>query len=103
MSQKEFKSCKFIRSLPFDFGIQLPNKKWCLIEVQGRQHFEAVELFGGKVGLKERQRNDNIKNKFAYDNHYELIALDYSTNTIRSNVELIFESILDDCLIPLLQ
>jgi very-short-patch-repair endonuclease len=72
--QKKFSMCKFKEELPFDF--YLPEKNM-LIEYDGRQHFEPINVFGGQMGLLETQRNDRIKNKFVEDNDISLLRINY--------------------------
>jgi len=56
-TQVRFESCKDILAMPFDF---LANDS-VLIEHQGRQHFEPVELFGGEDSFEYVQRHDKLK------------------------------------------
>lgn len=64
-AQKTFKDCKYIYVLRFDFALYKNGELIALLEFDGAQHIEPVEMFGGEEGLKRRQRNDNIKNKYA--------------------------------------
>jgi hypothetical protein len=76
-----FEKCKGIKNkLPFDFF--LPEYNSC-IEFDGRQHFEPVNLFGGKISFKKIQKNDKIKNQFCLSNNINLIRMPY--NIIRNN------------------
>ena len=52
--QYRFNDCRHQRPLPFDF--YLPEFNMC-IEFQGRQHYEAVDYFGGELALKETQKS----------------------------------------------
>ena len=73
--QYMFDGCKGIRrKLPFDF--YLPNYNIC-IEYHGQPHYYAIEYFGGKDGLRERQRLDQIKEQYCYDNNIPLIIIPY--------------------------
>lgn len=76
--QYTFEDCEDINTLRFDFGI---FDKECelkfLIEFDGAQHFDAVDLFGGKDSLKDLQRRDNIKNKYCVTNNISLIRIPY--------------------------
>lgn len=76
-SQKRFKECRHKRSLPFDFYIKNKKSK-LLIEFDGRQHFESVEIFGGEEGLRETQIRDNIKNDFALSKNIPLLRIPYT-------------------------
>ena len=72
--QVYFDDCCDIRSLPFDFLVNLNGTKY-LIEFDGDQHFKSVEYFGGERGLKMRKRRDKIKDQYAAKNGYILIRL----------------------------
>lgn len=73
--QKRFPDCKYIRPLPFDFYLPEINTA---IEYDGRQHFEAVDFFGGKEAFAIRQRCDEIKNTYCKENNIRLIRLPYT-------------------------
>lgn len=75
--QKRFKDCKYKNTLPFDFYIHNKKSK-LLIEFDGRQHFEPVEIFGGDNSLKETQLRDNIKTNFALSNNIPLLRIPYT-------------------------
>lgn len=75
--QKRFPECKYKNTLPFDFYINNKKSK-LLIEFDGRQHFESVEIFGGDDGLKETQLRDQIKNDFALSNNISLLRIPYT-------------------------
>lgn len=76
--QYKFQDCKNIRPLPFDF--YLPDKNVC-IEYQGRQHYMAVDYFGGVDSFNKQQYNDNIKRQYCIENNIELIEIPYTKNT----------------------
>lgn len=48
------------------------------IEYQGIQHYEAVDLFGGKEGLKATQERDIIKKKKCKENKVRLFEWHYT-------------------------
>jgi very-short-patch-repair endonuclease len=73
-SEFTFKECKNIRVLPFDFYV---DSESLLIEFDGIQHYEIVEIFGGEKGLKETKRNDKIKNNFCKENGISLLRIPY--------------------------
>ena len=64
--------------LKFDFAIFKDNKLLCLIEYDGKQHFEPVEWFGGEKGFKESIERDNVKNKYCQDHDITLYRFDYT-------------------------
>ena len=75
ITQKRFAKCRDIRELPFDF--YLPDTNIC-IEYDGIQHFKAFKIWGGEIGLLNRQKKDKIKNNFCEDNKIKLIRIAYN-------------------------
>ena len=59
-----------------------------LIEYDGIQHYEAVEIFGGIPAFKKRQKRDQIKNQYCKDNNIKLIRIPYWDY---DNIETILE------------
>ena len=84
-TQKRFPECKHKNPLPFDFYIHNKKSK-LLIEFDGRQHFESVEIFGGEDVLKDTQFRDKIKNDFAKEKEIPLLRIPY---TEQDNIESI--------------
>lgn len=86
--------CKNINCLRFDFAVFNDEGLACLIEYDGRQHYEAVEWFGGQEGLLLTQERDQIKNDYCAAHHIPLYRIKYDktefevkeivTNIIRS-------------------
>lgn len=60
--------------LSYDFYI--PNKR-TLVEYQGVQHYEPVELFGGEEQLVVQKCNDKKKREYAHRGSYNLIEIPY--------------------------
>jgi hypothetical protein len=58
----------------FDFYLKAYN---IIIEFDGKQHFQPIKLFGGQNGFQKIIHNDNIKNKYCYDNNINLIRIPY--------------------------
>lgn len=50
------------------------------IEYDGRQHYEAVDFFGGNDALLISKKRDNIKNKYCKSNNIKLFRIKYSDN-----------------------
>lgn len=75
--QYAFDDCKDRRKLPFDFYI--PELNIC-IEYDGKQHFEAIDRFGGEEGLKIRQLHDKIKTDYCKNNNILLLRIKYDEN-----------------------
>jgi hypothetical protein len=68
-----FDDCRNKRKLKFDF--YLPNYK-VVIEYDGPHHFKENKYFG--IGnLEYISNNDNIKNKYCFDNNIKIIRISY--------------------------
>jgi very-short-patch-repair endonuclease len=61
--------------LPFDF--YLPDYNICL-EYDGRQHFEPVDIFGGKLSFVNLKNNDKIRDNWCFENDIKLIRISYN-------------------------
>ena len=48
-----------------------------LIEFQGRQHYECVDIFGGEDQFKIQQEHDKRKRQYAKDNNINLLEIAY--------------------------
>lgn len=77
VSQKKFDNCKDKYRLPFDFYLPEYN---CCIEYDGKQHFKAIDWFGGQKSLEYTQKHDAIKNKYCEDNNIKLLRIPYFKN-----------------------
>ena len=84
--QKKFSDCKYISHLPFDFYIPSINT---IIEYDGIQHFEPVELFGGLEEFEKTKIKDKIKNEYCSSKNIELHRISYKDN-ITDTLNLIF-------------
>lgn len=73
-SQYRFDDCRNKFTLPFDF--YLPEHNLC-IEYQGRQHFEAVDMFGGEEALEKTKERDKIKFQFTHKKNIYLLYIRY--------------------------
>jgi len=82
--QKKFDDCKNKQKLSFDFYLNNYN---VLIEFDGRQHFMAINFFGGEKGLKLRQANDKIKNDYCKKKNIRLIRISYKVKNIEEYLE----------------
>lgn len=76
--QYTFDDCRCVYVLHFDFAIFNDGSLVGLIEYDGRQHFEPVEVFGGIVGFEETQKRDEIKNNYCKINNLPLLRLPYT-------------------------
>lgn len=72
--EKRFKDLKDKSYLYYDF--YLPEYNLC-IEYDGKQHFEAIEYFGGEKAFLETQKRDEIKNQYCRDNNIDLLRISY--------------------------
>ncbi len=75
--EKTFDGCKNERLLPFDFYLEIHN---LIIEFDGRQHYEAINRFGGEEGLNKTKFNDSIKNNYCRNNNIRIIRINYKQN-----------------------
>ena len=73
-SQKKFADCR--DKLPLSFDFYLPELN-IAIEYQGRQHYEAIEHFGGEKRLHLQRHHDWLKRKYCKDNNIILITISY--------------------------
>ena len=85
-----FDDCKDILPLPFDFAIQDENNNIIgLCEFNGKQHYEAIEWFGGVEKFEKQKTHDEIKRNYCLKNNIPLLIISYKDF---SNIE----NILDD-------
>ena len=65
--------------LRFDFGVKNINNEFvCLIEFQGKEHYEVVDFFGGKAGFEAREEHDNRKRQWCKEHNIKLIEIPYN-------------------------
>lgn len=64
-----------------------------MIEFDGRQHFIAIEHWGGEKALQRNKINDKIKSDFAESKGYKLIRIPY-TKTLK--IDSILANVLFD-------
>jgi len=84
----KFDDCKYQKHLPFDFAIIEDDKIKCLIEFDGKQHFEPIESWGGEEAYIDVMVRDYTKNKYCRDNNIKLIRIPYFEE---ENIEKILE------------
>ena len=72
--QMKFDDCRNLLPLPFDF--YLPEQNIC-IEFDGKQHFEAVEWFGGEHAFEKLKERDRIKTDYCLSNGIDLLRIPY--------------------------
>lgn len=78
--------------LRFDYAIFNNNKLKCLIEYQGRQHYQSINYFGGEEKFKLQQDYDNKKRTYCKNNNIKLIEIPYYENE-KINKEYILHKI----------
>lgn len=79
--QKKFSDCKNEKELPFDFYIELDDKRY-IIEYDGRQHY--LPIYGKTIAekmksLERTKLHDSIKNQYCIDNNIRLLRIKYDT------------------------
>lgn len=80
------------RNLRFDFYAEIDDKK-ILFEFDGEQHFELCFLNDcNEDKLQDQHKRDYLKTKWALNNGYFLIRIDYNN---RKNIETFLDSILE--------
>ena len=72
----KFNGCRDKEPLPFDFYV---NNEW-VVEVDGMQHYQPIDFYGGKENFIKRQKHDQIKNLYCKQNNIPIIRLVYDTD-----------------------
>jgi hypothetical protein len=88
--QKSFKGCKDKYLLKFDFYLIDTNE---VIEIDGLQHTQAIEYWGGEDGFLDRKLKDEIKNNFCIKNNIKITRITYIPNKLESYKKLIDDKI----------
>lgn len=76
-----FNDCRDVRVLRFDFYLPQFN---IAIEYDGRQHYEAIDYFGGEKSYKQTVKHDNIKDEYCQKHDIKLIRIPYFCTDIYS-------------------
>lgn len=76
LREYSFDDCLSIKGYKLRFDFYLPKNN-CCIEIDGRQHREPVDKFGGETTFNELIQNDNIKNEYCKNNNIKLIRIPY--------------------------
>ena len=66
------------KMLRFDFILPAHN---IIIECDGRQHFEPIDIFRGTQGFDTLVSHDNIKNQYCKDNNIHILRIPYIYDT----------------------
>ena len=65
--------------LKFDFAILDDNEKLlCLIEYQGRQHYEIGSGWSNENHLQRTQKHDQMKRDYCKQNNIKLVEIPYT-------------------------
>ena len=91
-AQIKFSECKDKKKLSFDFGISKNNMMVGLIEFQGRQHYQSIELFGGDAALTLYQYHDILKRTYCLQNNIPLLEIPY---TQKDNIPAMLETFIE--------
>ena len=88
--QKSFTDCVgYHKPLPYDFYLPAQpatNNYIIFVEVQGKQHYEPVEIFGGAVAFQKRQVYDKRKKEYG-QKHGKFMEIPYNKDVIDCFVE----------------
>jgi len=76
--EKKFPDLRHKGLLSYDFFI--PDNK-LLIEYQGVQHYEPIDIYGGEKQLEEQQLHDSMKREYAHNRGYKFIEIPYTEDT----------------------
>lgn len=67
--------------LSYDFCLNENNEILCLIECQGKQHYEKVSLRDMALHFEDQQEHDRRKRKYAKEHGIPLIEIPYTCDT----------------------
>lgn len=77
-----FLDCYDKYTLPFDFAIfNDDNSIKCIIEYDGKQHYESCDYFGGEQKFERQKYHDSIKDEYCKENGICLIRLPYTMSS----------------------
>lgn len=63
--------------LRFDFAIIKNGEVFCLLEYDGKQHFEPIKYYGGNKCFEIRQEYDRVKNEYCKNHNIPLFRFPY--------------------------
>lgn len=76
-SQKKFEDLLGVGCGQLSYDFYLPEYN-CLIECQGKQHYEPIDIFGGVDFFEIQKEHDERKRKYAQLHHYNLLEIKYT-------------------------
>ncbi len=85
-----FSDCVYKRQLRFDF--YLIELDAC-IEFDGKQHFEAVSIYGGDEALKSTQVRDKIKTDYCKKKGIPLLRIMYNEKNVNAVLDDFIQTI----------
>jgi predicted Zn-ribbon and HTH transcriptional regulator len=92
-AQYRIDECRNLLPLPFDFAVFSDSGEIdFLIEYQGRQHYEPVEVFGGQEQFERQQLHDKIKRDYCVENKIRLIVIPYYEKLDESLIDKLIPS-----------
>lgn len=99
--QTKWEGLKDKGHLRFDFSVYVDNQRTellCHIEVDGEQHYKAIDYWNGDEGLADQQRRDMLKEDFCLANGIPLIRLKYTLDaeSIKRNLNEILSQLYED-------
>lgn len=83
-TQKTFENLRDTNKLSYDFYIPKQRDEQLvplLIEYNGKQHYEAIEYFGGDEKFARQQLHDKLKRSYAIQHQMKLVSIPYTYNT----------------------
>lgn len=87
VQQKKFDDCMDLCHLSFDFYLPSYN---ALIEVNGKQHYEPIEYFGGQEKFDIQVKHDEIKRQYCIDNDIRLLCIRYDESIEEALTNFLF-------------
>ena len=76
LENSAIEGCRYKKLLRFDFVLHLKGDVFCVIEYDGKQHFEKTNTKWSKAFDVQRER-DAIKDRFCLENGIPLIRISY--------------------------
>lgn len=70
-----------VGNMHLSYDIELLGENHCLIEYQGKQHYEAISFFGGDEQLEIQREHDRRKKEYAETHNIKLWEISYKYDT----------------------
>ena len=92
-TQFSFEDLKMQKKLRFDFAIFKKNQLHCLLEYDGRQHFNYDSNWNiSEEQFEQIQKSDLLKNQYCFEHHIKLIRLNENSN-LEQCIKTLYEEI----------